>query len=45
LNLPASTLVRGWILTQLRADGETSPAGTVDRIAKEVEQLCRQLAS
>lgn len=29
LELPASTLVRGWILTQLRAGTETSPAATV----------------
>lgn len=43
LELPASTLVRGWILTQLRTETETSPVTTVDRIAREVEQLRRQL--
>ncbi len=43
LELPASTLVRGWILTQLRADTDASPAATVDRIARDVEQLRRQL--
>lgn len=31
-------LIRGWILTQLRADPESSPAATVDRIAREIEQ-------
>lgn len=45
LELPASTLVRGWILTHLQADAETSPAATVDRIAREVEQLRRQLVT
>lgn len=45
LELPASTLVRGWILTQLRADTEVSPAATVDRIAREIEQLRRRLVS
>lgn len=45
LELPASTLVRGWILTQLRADTDTSPAATVDRIAREIEQLRRRLVS
>ena len=45
LDLPASTLVRSWILTQLRADTDTSPVGTVDRIAREVEQLRRRLVS
>jgi hypothetical protein len=45
LELPVSALVRGWILTQLGADGDGSPAATVDRIARQVEQLRRQLAS
>ncbi|MGH3769271.1 MAG: hypothetical protein ACRDTX_29680, partial [Pseudonocardiaceae bacterium] len=45
LDLPASTLVRSWILTQLRADSDTSPVATVDRIAREVEQLRRRLVS
>lgn len=43
LELPASTLVRSWILTQLKGDTEASPAATVDRIARDVEQLRRQL--
>ncbi len=45
LELPASTLVRGWILTQLRADTDASPAATVDRIARDIEQLRRKLVS
>ncbi len=45
LDLPASTLVRSWILAHLSSDGETPAAATVNRIAKEVEQLRRQLAS
>lgn len=45
LEIPASALVRGWILTQLRTDSDTSPVATVDRIAREVEQLRRRLVS
>lgn len=45
LELPASTLVRSWILTHLKGDNETSPAATVDRIARDVEQLRRQLVT
>lgn len=45
LDLPVSALVRGWILSQLRPDTEGSPAATVDRIARQLEQLRRQLAS
>jgi predicted DNA-binding protein len=45
LKLPASTLVRGWILSQLRADTDTSPVATVDQIAREIEQLRRRLVS
>lgn len=45
LEIPVSALVRGWILTQLRADSDTSPVATVDRIAREVEQLRRRLVS
>lgn len=41
---PASGLVRGWVLDQLRAGAE-SPVGTVDRISHELEQLRRQLAA
>ena len=45
LELSVSALVRGWILTQLRTDSDTSPVATVDRIAREVEQLRRRLVS
>lgn len=44
LEVPASGLVRGWILEQLRA-GSDSPVGTLDRISHELEQLRRQLAA
>jgi hypothetical protein len=44
LELTVSALVRGWILTQFAADGDGSPAATVDRIARQVEQLRRQPA-
>lgn len=44
LGLPASALVRGWMLKQLR-DLPDSPLTTVDRIAQELEQLRRQLAA
>jgi hypothetical protein len=42
LEVPASALVRGWILDQLHA-GSESPVRTVERIAHELEQLRRQL--
>jgi hypothetical protein len=42
VDLPASALVRGWILDHLRAGAE-SPITTVERIAHELEQLRRQL--
>ncbi len=45
LELPISTLVRGWVLTQLHSGTEASPAARVDRIAREIEQLRRQLVS
>lgn len=44
IELPASALVRGWILDQLRASTD-SPVRTVERIAQELEQLRRQLAA
>ncbi|EHR59542.1 hypothetical protein [Saccharomonospora cyanea] len=44
LEVPASALVRGWVLGQLRA-GSESPVQTVDRIARELDQLRRQLAA
>ena len=37
-------MVRGWILSHLRPGTDASPAAVVDRIAREVEQLRRQLA-
>lgn len=44
LEVPASALVRGWVLEQLRA-GSESPIKTVERISRELEQLRRQLAA
>lgn len=44
LEVPASALVRGWILDQFRA-GSDSPVRTVDRIAHELERLRRQLVA
>jgi hypothetical protein len=44
LDVPASALVRGWIVSHLRPGADTSPAAVVDRIAREVEQLRQQLA-
>jgi hypothetical protein len=44
LEVPASGVVRGWILGQLRT-GTDSPTSTVDRISHELEQLRRQLAA
>jgi hypothetical protein len=45
LNVPASSLARGWILSQLWPKEDSTPAAAVDRIAREVEQLRQQLAS
>lgn len=44
LDVPASALVRGWILDQLRA-GTESPQRTVERMARDLEQLRRQLVA
>lgn len=44
VKVPASSLVRGWILERVRTSSD-SPAGTVERIARELEQLRRQLAA
>jgi hypothetical protein len=44
LDVPASALVRGWVLDQLHA-GSESPVTTVERIAHELEQLRRQLVA
>src|SRR5699024_240296 len=44
LEVPASGLVRGWILEHLRA-GADSPTQTVERISHELDQLRRQLAA
>ncbi|NYH87657.1 hypothetical protein [Actinopolymorpha rutila] len=43
-NLPVSTLVRSWILERVQAP-ESEPAATIDRIARDVDHLRRQLAS
>lgn len=43
-NLPVSTLVRSWILDRVQAP-ESGPSATVDRIARDLDQLRRQLAS
>lgn len=42
LDVPASALVRGWILDQLRA-GDESPRQTVERIARDIEHLRHQI--
>lgn len=42
--VPASAVVRGWILDHLSASSG-SPVTTVDRIAHELERLRRQLAA
>ncbi len=44
LDTPASSLVRGWILDQLRA-GTESPQRTVERMARDLEQLRRQIVA
>ncbi len=44
VEVPASALVRGWALDQLRA-GSEPPVRTVERIAHELEQLRRQLVA
>lgn len=44
LDVPASALVRGWILDQLRS-GSESPQQTVERMARDLEQLRRQIVA
>jgi hypothetical protein len=44
LDVPVSGLVRGWILEELRASSE-SPTRTMDRIARELEHLRRQIVA
>jgi hypothetical protein len=44
VDVPPSALVRGWILSHLRQDDDATPASTVERIAREVEHLRRQIA-
>lgn len=44
LDVTVSALVRGWVVDQLKAV-EESPATTVERIARELDQLRRQLAA
>jgi hypothetical protein len=43
-DVPASAIVRGWILEQLRA-GSDSPKATVERIARDVEHLRQQIVA
>lgn len=44
LEVTVSSLVRGWVLDQLRTAAE-SPVNTVERIARELDQLRRQLVA
>jgi len=44
LDVPASTLVRGWILDQLQTKSE-SPQRAVERLARDLEQLRRQIVA
>lgn len=44
LDVPASTLVRGWILDQLQ-NGSDSPQRAVERLARDLEQLRRQIVA
>ncbi len=44
LDVPASALVRGWILDQLRA-GLESPQWAAERMARDLEQLRRQIVA
>lgn len=44
LDVPVSGLVRGWILEELRTGAE-SPVSTMDRIARELEHLRRQIVA
>ncbi len=44
LDVPVSALVRGWILDQLLA-GSESPERTVERLARDLEQLRRQIVA
>ncbi|SDS32057.1 DUF6290 family protein [Actinopolymorpha singaporensis] len=43
-NLPVSTLVRSWILERIQ-EPESGPTATMDRIARDLDRLRRQLAS
>lgn len=44
LDIPASALVRGWILGQLRS-GSESARETVDRIARDLQHLRHQIVA
>lgn len=44
LEVTVSALVRGWVLDQLKTTSE-SPVNTVERIARELDQLRRQLVA
>lgn len=42
LDVPASTLVRGWILDRLRTS-DKSMQQTVERLARDIQQLRHQI--
>lgn len=44
LDVPASTLARSWILDQLQ-NGSDSPQRAVERLARDLEQLRRQIVA
>lgn len=44
LDVPASTLVRGWVLDQLRTSGEPMQQ-TVERLARDIQQLRHQIVA
>lgn len=44
LDIPASTLVRGWVLDQVRS-GSQSASETVDRIARDLQHLRQQIVA
>lgn len=44
LDVPASTLVRGWVLDQLRTSDEPMQQ-TVERLARDIQQLRHQIVA
>lgn len=44
LDVPASALARGWILDQLRGNGQ-SVQQTIDRLARDIQQLRHQIVA